>query len=107
MKEYFMLFMLFLTGLSGCAPQHYIETQDDLLVFYLQVPEAKTVRFASSHDDFFLHDAHLIRSETWQATVPVDRELKYFYIVDGSVYLPDCRFRETDDFGSENCLYLP
>jgi hypothetical protein len=107
MKKYFMLFIVFLIGLSGCTAQHYIETRDDSFVFYLQAPEAKTVRFASSYDEFSLHDARQIDSDAWQATVPLSKELKYFYIVDGSVYLPDCRFRETDDFGSENCLYVP
>ena len=30
-----------------------------------------------------------------------------FYIVDGAVYLPQCRLKEQDDFGSANCLYIP
>lgn len=99
--------MLLVVGLSGCAANHYVENQPDSLAFFLKMPNARSVIFASSVDNYDLHNADQISSGTWQVTVPLSSELKYFYIVDGSVYLPDCRFKETDDFGSENCLYLP
>jgi 1,4-alpha-glucan branching enzyme len=93
-------------GLGGCAAGHYVESTSDTLNFFLKMPEAKNVSFASSIDNYTLHSANENSSGTWQVTVPLQSELKYFYIVDDSVYLPDCRFKETDDFGSENCLYI-
>ena len=107
MMKSLMLIMLLLAALSGCASRHYVEQKTDSLVFSLQLPEATRVQFSSSTDNFVLHDTVKNRSGFWQLTVPLGSELKYFYIVDGSVYLPGCRFKETDDFGAENCLYQP
>jgi hypothetical protein len=39
--------------------------------------------------------------------VPKDVEFRYFYIVDGVVYVPLCTSEEYDDFGSEICIYVP
>ncbi|OEU47078.1 MAG: hypothetical protein BA862_00795 [Desulfobulbaceae bacterium S3730MH12] len=102
-----MLIMLLLAALSGCASRHYVEQKTDSLVFSLQLAKATRVQFSSSTDNFVLHDTVKNSSGIWQLTVPLRSELKYFYIVDGSVYLPECRLKETDDFGSENCLYQP
>ena len=107
MKKHFILSMLLLTSLSSCTASHYIENRQDSLAFFLHMPTAKRVNFASSVDNYTLQPATLTSSGTWQVTIAQATELKYFYIVDGSPYLPDCRFKETDDFGSENCLYLP
>ncbi len=92
--------------LNGCASSHYVETRPDSVVFFLQMPEAGRVQFASSADRYTLHDTIRNNSGTWRIKVPSSADLKYFYFVDGSVYVPECRFKETDDFGSENCLYL-
>ncbi|MCF6188740.1 MAG: hypothetical protein L3J49_14850 [Desulfobulbaceae bacterium] len=102
-----LLIGLLAVGLSGCASSHFIEKKPDSLAVFLHLPEASRVRFASSMDQFVLHEATQDSSGTWSVTVPPSSGFTYFYIVDGSVYLPACRFRETDDFGSENCLYLP
>jgi hypothetical protein len=107
MMKSLMLIMLLPAMLSGCASRHYVEQKTDSLVFSLQLPEATRVQFSSSTDNFVLHDTVKNRSGIWQLTVPLGSELKYFYIVDGSVYMPGCRFKETDDFGAENCLYQP
>ncbi len=106
MIKYLILIGLFAAGLGGCASSHYVETRPDALVFFLQMDEASRVRFASSTDQFALHDATRDSSGTWSVTIPLSSEFTYFYLVDGSVYIPECRFKETDDFGSENCLYL-
>jgi hypothetical protein len=102
-----MLIVLFLAALSGCTSRHYVEQKTDSLVFSLQLQKATRVQFSSSTDNFVLHDTVKNKSGIWQITVTPSVELKYFYIVDGSVYLPECRFKETDDFGAENCLYQP
>ncbi len=107
MRKHFILPMLFLTAMNGCAADHYIENRQDSLAFFLNMPTAKSVNFASSVDNYTLHPANQTSSGTWQVTIALAPELKYFYIVDSATYLPDCRFKETDDFGSENCLYLP
>jgi len=107
MMKSLILAMLLLAALPGCVSKHYVEQNSDLLVFSLRLPEANHVQFSSSADNFILHDTVKNKSGIWQQTVPVGIELKYFYIVDGSVYLPECQFKETDDFGAENCLYLP
>ncbi len=100
--------LLFLAVLSGCAG-HSVVPRGNSLTFSLRIPGATRVQLASSVDNFTLHDAVRNSSGVWQVTVPTSSpgEVQYFYIVDGGAYLPECRLRETDDFGSENCLYQP
>jgi hypothetical protein len=71
------------------------------------LPDAKIVQFASSVDNYHVHD--ILKSEPgfWEVSIPRQLEFKYFYIVDGVTYIPDCRFKEQDDFGKQNCIYLP
>jgi hypothetical protein len=102
-----LLIVLLLATLPGCVSRHSVELKNNSLIFSLNLPEATRVQFCSSTDNFVLHDTVKNNSGTWQLNVPPGVELKYFYIVDGSVYLPECRFKETDDFGAENCLYQP
>ena len=102
-----ILIALFFVSLSGCTASHYVERKPASLTLYLRLPEASRIQFASSLDNYFLHDAFQSRSGVWEVTLPAGSEFAYFYIVDGAPFLPECRFKETDDFGSENCLYLP
>ena len=104
MNKYLTLFGLFVV-LSGCSPQHFIKKDPDSLTLYLRKPEAHRVQFAASIDHFTLHDARQDSRGVWEIKVPASSELKYFYIVDGQVYIPECRFKEKDDFGAENCIY--
>lgn len=69
--------------------------------------DAIRVQFASSMDAYELHETRKNNRGFWQIDFQLTPESTYFYIVDGSVHVPDCRFKETDDFGSENCLYVP
>jgi len=107
MSQYFVLASLFIIILTGCTPKNFIVRETSSLTFYLQKSEANRVQFAASFDHFTLHDARQNGSGLWQVKVPVNYELKYFYIVDGLIYIPECHFKEKDDFGAENCLYLP
>ena len=93
--------------LAGCAATHYHERQSDRVTFYLKAPEARGVAFASSLDDFQLHRAERVGDKRWKVTVATNSEFSYFYIVDGTVFVPECRFYEKDDFGSSNCIYIP
>jgi len=93
--------------LTGCAATHYHERQSDRVTLYLKMPEARQVAFASSLDDFQLHSAERLENTSWKVTVTTNSEFSYFYFVDGAVYVPECRLYEKDDFGSQNCIYVP
>ncbi|MBW2741717.1 MAG: hypothetical protein JRE64_23385 [Deltaproteobacteria bacterium] len=74
---------------------------------YLTKPDARAVYLAFSLDWFELIKAKKNGDGTWEVTVPKDVEFRYFYIVDGVVYVLLCTFKEYDDFGSGNCIYVP
>ena len=93
--------------LAGCAATHYHESQSDSVTFYLRMPNAGGVDFASSLDGYQLHKAEKAGIARWKITVATNSEFRYFYIVDGAVFIPECQFYEKDDFGSRNCLYVP
>jgi len=84
----------------------YYTVEEDAVHIYLTKPDARAVYFASSLDTFEPIKAKKNGEETWEVTVPKDIEFRYFYIVDGVVYVPLCTFKEYDDFGSENCIYV-
>jgi hypothetical protein len=92
---------------TGCASHHYTTTTGNSVSFYLKHPNAEHVQFSSSIDRYRIHDVKQNISGVWEFTLPQEREFNYFYLVDGSYYIPDCKNRQTDDFGAENCLYLP
>jgi hypothetical protein len=107
-KILFLHLILIVLCLAGCAASaHYYERQSDRLTFYLNVPGARGVAFASSLDAFNPHLASRVDGWRWVVSVAADTEFRYFYIVDGAVYVPECRFYENDDFGSRNCVYMP
>lgn len=107
MKKYVLLVIAILFLLTGCASRHYYTIEKDAVHIYLTKPDARAVYFASSLDTFKPVKAKKNSDETWEVTVPKDVEFRYFYIVDGVVYVPLCTFKEYDDFGSENCIYVP
>jgi hypothetical protein len=105
MKKLFLV--LLLAGmLSGCA-HHYYRFDDTGVTIYLKAPDAASVSFASSLDGFVLHPATKIDKKTWVYTLPDDRQFSYFYVIDGAVFVPECDYRENDDFGSANCVFIP
>lgn len=93
--------------LAGCAATHYHETQSDHVTFYLRAPGAKKVEFVSSLDAYNPHRASRLKDSRWAVIVAPNSEFRYFYIVDGTVYLPKCDLYEKDDFGSKNCVFIP
>jgi hypothetical protein len=92
--------------LAGCATQEY-GVKNSELYMSLNKPGAKTVYFASSLDGFRLHKTERLSANKWQIIVPAGTEIRYFYVIDDLVYIPPCRFKEMDDFGTENCIYVP
>jgi hypothetical protein len=107
MKKYVLLVIAILFLHTGCASRHYYTVEEDAVHIYLTRPDARAVYFASSLDTFEPVKAKKNGDGTWEVTVPKDVEFRYFYIVDGVVYVPLCTFKEYDDFGSENCIYVP
>jgi hypothetical protein len=91
---------------TGCA-SHFYREEAGRVHLYLKDNRAAEVHFASSLDGFVLHRIDKADSKTWQTTVPKTGEFRYFYRVDGRIHLPDCPYREMDDFGSYNCVYKP
>jgi hypothetical protein len=106
MKKYFLLSILVFSVFTGCA-HHYYRVKGGAVELYLKRPDAITVAFASSLDGYQLHQAEKRDSSTWKVTVPAYREFSYFYVVDGALLLPSCKFKEKDDFGAINCIYVP
>jgi len=91
---------------TGCAT-HYYRSNADSVTLYLKAPGARVVKLATSLDEFILHRVQSTGAGTWEITVPAAREFAYFYMVDGRFYLPDCELKETDDFGAQNCIFVP
>jgi hypothetical protein len=106
MKRHFLFIGIFFFGFIGCA-SHYYKIRDNTVHIYLRRPDVKVIYFASSLDGYELHEAQTTGGKTWKVEVPADVEFRYFYVIDGVVHLPSCKFREKDDFGSENCIYIP
>jgi hypothetical protein len=106
MRKYLFIIFSMLLFTYGCA-NHYYKSRNDSLYIYLKKPKAESVFFLSSIDGYKYHKAERIDRKTWEVRVPVKKEFKYFYIVDGEPFVPECRYREADDFGSINCVYVP
>ncbi|MGD9149180.1 MAG: hypothetical protein PVG40_02775 [Desulfobacterales bacterium] len=92
--------------ISSCSGRFY-RVKDHQVTFYLDLPAAQQVDFAYSLDEFRLHKVHKKQAGTWEISVPAEIEFRYFFMVDGAAFLPECDIREADDFGSENCIFEP
>jgi hypothetical protein len=92
--------------LSGCA-SHYYKVNNNNVYIYLNEPSAKEVYLLSSLDQFKHHEAMKNENGVWEVMLPSGMEFRYFFIVDGNVYIPTCDQKESDDFGSENCVFVP
>jgi len=99
-----VLAAVFVAG--GCAA-HYHVINSGHVEMYLSAPQAQSVVLVVSSDPFQQVQALQEDSGMWKVTLNRPSEFKYFYIVDGKTYLPDCRLREKDDFGSNNCVFSP
>jgi hypothetical protein len=98
--------LLSLTGVIGSCAGHYYRTDTSGTTLYLRLPKATSVVLYTSIDGFGPHTADL-RSGRWTNTLSATHEFIYFNRVDGEVFMPDCRFKERDDFGQEKCIFLP
>jgi hypothetical protein len=91
--------------LCSCVT-HYQQIKVDRVELYLK-KDAEDIKIAYSLDQFAPHDTRKISNSKWMASIPTTGEFQYFYIVDGAVFLPQCPYKERDDFGSENCIFQP
>ena len=107
MKRLILPIFVLALCLAGCATAHYQEKGPGLVTFYLRAPGAEKVEFVSSLDAFNPHRASRLEGSRWAVTVATNTEFRYFYIVDGAVFLPECELYEKDDFGSRNCVFVP
>lgn len=104
-----MKYLLSIAGLmaltAGCAT-HYQQVRGQTLQLYLNKPDARQVILVCSLDDFESHNARQLDGR-WVVSLPSDKTFRYYYIIDGQPFLPSCRMKESDDFGSENCIFDP
>jgi 1,4-alpha-glucan branching enzyme len=91
---------------GGCATHYHVINSGHVEMF-LTAPQAQSVVLVVSSDPFQQVQALRDDSGIWKATLNRLSEFKYFYLVDGKTYLPDCHLREHDDFGSNNCVFSP
>lgn len=91
----------------GCTNHSFQQRSDEAVRFSLHQPDAEEVLFCSSLDGFLRHPASRDAQGMWSRQVHVDREIRYFFLADGRVVLPDCMMMADDDFGSKNCIYAP
>ena len=106
MKRFAILSLLMTMMFAACS-NHYLRVENEQTYLFLKARHAQSVMFASSLDRFQWRIADRINGQTWQIAIPRDIPQTYIYFVDNQIFLPDCRFKEQDDFGSENCLYIP
>lgn len=105
MRRGLSLFFVFLFLTSCVSGAHRVKKTQSRVYFYLKNADAKSVLFACSQDGYKKHEATRIDESTWEVSVPLEGEFKYFYIVDGQAFTPDCLLLEDDDFGSKNCIF--
>jgi hypothetical protein len=93
--------------LSGCVNNYYYQIKGDQLQIFFHEPKASKVFFLSSLDQFELHETVKNKKGFWEISVPAGQAFEYFFIVDGTLSIPPCNQKEKDDFGYENCIYMP
>lgn len=90
---------------SSCS-NHFYKVNGERLTLSLEKPEAQSVLFFSSLSGY--EGKKLLQQKgVWELTLPANRPFRYFYRVDGEIFLPPCHMKEKDDFGSENCIFDP
>ncbi len=99
---------MLLFAASGCQHQQLnIAPRAQGVDLILNAPGARTVQLVTSLKQFAPLAANEIESGRWHVYLPENMPFRYYYRIDGHIFLPDCRQREMDDFGSQNCIYDP
>ena len=106
MNRWVILLILVIVIPGGCVT-HSQDIKGGQVYLYLKDTSSQTAFFASSLDGFQHHPLTRHTQKTWFISLPAEHEFTYFYIMDGQPFLPDCPYKEKDDFGSENCIFVP
>jgi hypothetical protein len=106
MKPALIWGLVLLAATLGCGTHSY-QVRPDGVELRLVAPHAEQVEFACSLDRFTPRKASKTGRGKWIVTVSGAESFRYFYRVDGKLFIPDCRLKEIDDFGSQNCIYQP
>jgi len=106
MKRRVLSMLLTLWALGGCA-MPYQKVKGNQVYLCLKDTTSRTAFFASSLDGFQRHSLTRHSKNAWCITLPADQEFTYFFITDDRPVIPDCPYREKDDFGFENCIFIP
>ena len=101
------MLMLAAVLVAGGCPTHYHTITGGHVEIYLKAPQAQSVILMMSGDSFQQVEAVRTGFGTWKITLNRVHEFKYFFLVDGKVFLPECPLKEKDDFGSDNCVFSP
>ena len=98
--------ILTIWALGGCVT-HSQKIMGNQVSLYLRATGNQEVFFASSLDGFQRHPLTRHAEKSWVISLPAGREFTYFYIMNNQPFIADCPYKEKDDFGSENCLFVP
>ena len=102
-----LIAIMLITGmLAGCAA-HSQKIKDGRVFLYLKGNWEQPAYVVSSLDRFQKHPLTRENRNTWVAVFPTDREFSYFFLLGDQPFIPDCKLKEKDDFGSENCIFMP
>jgi len=68
--------------------------------------KAKTLLFAYSLNGYEgqLHKQH---NRLWEISLAAEKPYRYFYMVDGDSFVPECPLQELNCFTSKICLFEP
>ena len=106
MNRLIVSLLLAIWAFGGCATPFQI-IKGEQVYLYLKDTGAQTVFFASSLDGFLRHPLTRHTQNSWRVNLPADQAFTYFFILDNQPVIPDCPYREKDDFGFENCVFTP
>ncbi len=108
MRKTALAFAVTILVLSGCSMhRRLVEHQGNSLVFFAEIPKAHRVYFVSNITNFNKVKAIRIKNNLWEAKVPFKKGfIKYFYLADGKVFLPNCSMKINDGFGGKDCVYV-
>jgi hypothetical protein len=95
-----------LSAAVGCSSHHHA-VHGGHVDMYLMAPQARSVVLVVSGNPFQRVPGERDAFGMWKVTVNRVDPFTYFYLVDDQTVLPDCRMREHDDFGSNNCVFSP
>jgi hypothetical protein len=92
--------------LAGCG-LHDSALRGNRAELVLSAPGARSVVLVVTGDRFEQIAARPDDHGSWIVSVPATEEFAYFYLLDGEPHVPDCRFKEHDELGTMNCIFMP